>query len=176
MSHVRLWCLGCLELPFTPGGQVFPCYSLVNMTTAIRAAWLAAWLVPAPSLSPLLSQQQCSTQGTWPHSPITVFPGASKCWGGGGAQAGRAPAPLRHWEGCSFLSLHLCVISARWGMSLRATWLAPPLRQPLYHQRQQACKRCLSELAQRHGEVGSGCSDLAAHRVKKQPLAKGLLR
>lgn len=43
-------------------------------------------------------------------------------------------------------------------------------QQPLYHQSWQS-----SEFAQRNGEVSSGCLNLAAHRVKKQPPAEGLL-
>lgn len=74
MSHVKLW---CLELLFIPGGQVRPCYSLVNTITAIQAVWLSASssLLPFCPHRGQLSQPQCSTWGTQRHSPITASEG-----------------------------------------------------------------------------------------------------
>lgn len=115
MSHVKLW---CLELLFTPRGQVSPCYSLLNTTTATQAVWLSTGL----SLLPFcphrgqLSQPQCSTWGTQRHSPIT----ASEGWGGGDHAMSQKGA----------YTSHLRVISARWGMSLCAAWLVPAPGSP----------------------------------------------
>lgn len=74
MSHVKLW---CLKLLFIPGGQVRPCYSLVNTITAIQAVWLSASssLLPFCPHRGQLSQPQCSTWGTQRHSPITASEG-----------------------------------------------------------------------------------------------------
>lgn len=119
MSHVRLW---CPELPFTPGGQVCPCYSLVNMTTAIQAAWLAAGLSllpPCPHRGQL-SQQQCSTQGTWPHAPIAAVPGVSEGLGGTLDQEGTCTsldtgeaAPSSAYAFMSFLQVAACPCALR---------------------------------------------------------------
>lgn len=87
-------------------------------------------------------------------------------------EGGRRPGGCLHLFRRLLLPLcHFC----KMGHVTVCYMVSATTQQPLYHQSWQVCKRHLSEFAQRDGEVSSGCLNLAAHRVKKQPPAEGLL-
>lgn len=120
MSHVRLWCPGCLGLCFAPAGRLCSCFSPLDVAVAIQAVRGAAGLTPLPPRPHhgRLSQQQRGTQGTRPRAPIAPLPGDSEGFG-----ARRPAVPLGALG--RMLSLCLWGIAVGWGTTLCAVCSVP---------------------------------------------------
>lgn len=96
MSHVRLWCPGSLELPFTPGGQVCPCYSDEH-DHRHPDSLVGCRLIPAPSLSVPWPAEPAAVWHPGDLSPLAHhrLPSSQRgLVGGWGVQARRAPVTL----------------------------------------------------------------------------------